>query len=95
MNIKRERTQVIHDILKSIQNKDGRIKPTHIQYKANLSSQMLKDYLNELVEKGFVNELIDKQGRKYSLTNKGFEYVSQYKRIHEFMVTFGLDEEQI
>jgi predicted transcriptional regulator len=92
MNKKRDRLQVIHDILKAIQNKNGRIKPTHILYKSNLSHQMLEEYLGELISKGFVIENITKAGKTYSLAPKGFEYLNKYKLIIEFVDSFGLNE---
>jgi predicted transcriptional regulator len=49
MNKKRDRLQVIYDILKVIKEKNGRIKPTHILYKSNLSHQMMDEYLRELL----------------------------------------------
>ena len=87
---KRDRLQVIFDILKRIQEKDGKIKPTHIMYKANLSHKMLDDYLKELISKGMVNEIQGKSGKTYSLTDKGHEYISKYKMITEFIDSFGL-----
>ena len=93
MNKKRDRLQVIHDILKAIQNRNGRIKPTHILYKSNLSHQMLEEYLGELMAKGFVIENRTKEGKTYSLTPKGFEYLNKYKVIVEFVDSFGLNEE--
>lgn len=90
MNTKRERLQVIHDILKAIQAKDGKIRPTHILYKANLSSQMLNEYLQDLIDRGFVIENEQKKGKTYSLTDKGFEYLSEYKKVTDFIETFGL-----
>ncbi len=88
---KRDRLQVIHDILKSIQEKDGRIRPTNILYKANLSPQMLNEYLKELIEKGMIKENSSKEGKTYSLEKKGFEFLAKYKTITEFLETFGLD----
>ena len=61
MNLKRDRLKVIYDILKVIQNKNGKIKPTHIIYKANLSHSMLDEYLKDLIVKGFVEEKKDKK----------------------------------
>ena len=49
MNKKRDRLQVIYDILKAIQEKNGKIKPTHILYKSNLSHQMMEEYLKDVV----------------------------------------------
>ena len=90
MSAKREKLQVIYDILKAIQDKDGKIKPTHILYKANLSSQMLNEYLGDLITRGFVIEKVEKKGKTYSLTQKGFDYLNQYLRVREFIDTFGL-----
>ena len=88
--MKRDRLQVIRDILKVIQERNGRIKPTHIMYKANLSHQMLEEYLAELIEKELIRESRLKKGRTYSLTDKGFKYLQQYKMIAEFTDSFGL-----
>jgi len=92
MNKKRDRLQIIHDILKAIRDRNGRIKPTHILYKSNLSHQMLDEYLTELLEKGFVVENSTKSGKTYSLTEKGFNYLNQYKMIVGFIDSFGLGE---
>ena len=90
---KRDRLQVIHDILKAIQGKDGRIRPTHILYKSNLSPQMLDEYLLELIEKKFIAEQRGSGGKTYSLTEKGFEYLQKYRLVVEFVDSFGLGEE--
>lgn len=90
MQKKRERLQVIHDILKAIQEKNGRIKPTHILYKSNLSHQMMQEYLTELITKGFVVENQTRSGKFYSLTEKGYQFLEKYKLITEFIDSFGL-----
>ncbi|MBW2992504.1 winged helix DNA-binding protein [Candidatus Woesearchaeota archaeon] len=88
--MKRDKLQIIRDILKVIQDKNGNVKPTHILYKANLSHQMLEEYLTELISKGFIEENEDKKGKTYSLTDKGFNYIQKYKLISEFTDSFGL-----
>ena len=91
MKAKRDRLQVIHDILKAISDKNSKIKPTHILYKANLSHQMLEEYLAELLEKGFILVHADGKNRTYSLTQKGFDYLNKYKFIIDFTESFGLN----
>ena len=91
MSKKRDRLQVIHDILKAIQDKDGKIKPTHILYKSNLSHQIMEEYLNELISKDFVIENKTKKGKTYSLAQKGFDYLKKYKLIVDFIDSFGLN----
>ena len=88
---KRDRLQIIHDILKAIHDRNNRIRPTHILYKSNLSHQMMAEYLKELMDKGFVMENISGNVKTYSLTQKGFDYLNKYKIIADFTDSFGLE----
>jgi predicted transcriptional regulator len=90
MNKKRDRIRIIYDILKAIQERNGRIKPTHILYKSNLSHQMMEEYMNELISKNFVVEIKTKTGKTYSLTQKGFDFLSRFGLITDFIDSFGL-----
>jgi len=92
MSKKRARLQIIYDILNVIKEKDGRIKPTNVLYKSNLSNQMFDEYMGDLIAKGFVIENRSKSGRTYSLTQKGFDYLSKYQMIVDFTNSFGLSE---
>jgi predicted transcriptional regulator len=87
---KRNRLEVIKDILEVIKNKSGRIKPTHILYKSNLSYQMMEEYLGELIQKGFIQEKKTERSKTYIITKKGINYLQQYKMISEFTTSFGL-----
>ena len=90
MTKKRERLDVIRDILKSIRE-NRQIKPTRLLYASNLSPQMFKEYINELIGKGFINLDIDKKEKKtFSLTKKGQEFLQEYKVIENFIENFGL-----
>lgn len=91
MTKKRDRLQIIYDILKAIHDKNNRIRPTHILYKSNLSHQMMEEYLKDLISKHFVVMNKDKNGKTYSLTQKGFDYLNKYKLITEFTDSFGLE----
>lgn len=92
MGKKRNKLEVVYDILKVINHKDGRIKPTHIMYKSNLSHQMMEEYLKELIVKKFINEIKEKQKKTYKITQKGLDYLEKYRFIIEFSNSFGLDE---
>ena len=92
MTKKRDRLEIINDILCSIRDKGNDVKPTHILYKSNLSHQMMTTYLDELIGKGFVKETIDKKNRKrYSLTDTGFSYLNDYHKIKSFVDSYGLE----
>ncbi|MBS3087257.1 winged helix-turn-helix transcriptional regulator [Candidatus Pacearchaeota archaeon] len=82
---KRERLEVIHDILLVI-NKESQIRPTKLLQKSNLSPQMFKEYITELIEK----KLITKDEFEFSLTKKGQEFLTEYKTILNFIDNFGL-----
>ena len=90
MGKKRNKLEIIKDILQVIKERDGRIKPTHILYKSNLSHQMMADYLKELINKNFIVEEVQSKGRTYSLTDKGRKYLDEYQMIAEFTNSFGL-----
>ena len=91
MGKKRERLEIIHDVLKVIQDNHNSIKPTPLLRFSNLSSQRFAEYMEELMGKGFVREIKDKNGRKYySLTDKGFKYLGRYTTIRGFIDDFDL-----
>ena len=92
MNKKRTRLEIIRDILETVKSRNGKIKPTHILYKSNLSYYMMEMYLSELIEKEFILENKNPKGKTYSLTDKGFNYLSKYSMISEFADSFGLSE---
>lgn len=88
---KRDKLEVIYDILQVIQNKNNSIKPTPLLRYSNLSSQSFNEYINDLKDKKLVLELLDKKGKKYySLTENGFKYLEKYKMIIGFVDEFDL-----
>lgn len=88
---RREKLDIIKDILKSIQDKGGEIKPTHLLYKSNLSHEGMKRYVGELMEKQMMQETEDKKGnKKFIITEQGLKFLQDYQRIKEFTNSFGL-----
>ncbi|MCA9478534.1 MAG: hypothetical protein KC535_05290 [Nanoarchaeota archaeon] len=88
---KRDRLEVIHDILRIISEKNNSIKPTPLLRYSNLSSQRFQEYVLELTEKDLIREVLDKKERKYfTLTDKGFRYLEKYKTIRGFISEFEL-----
>ncbi len=89
MGERRERLEIIKDILEAIRAKGGTIKPTHLLYKSNLSHDSMKRYVSELMEKGMVDESEEKRSKKYVITDRGLKFLTQYQQIREFTDSFG------
>jgi len=87
---KRERLDVIKDILMAVRENRS-IKPTRLLYASNLSPQMFKDYINELINKNFLKLDVDEEEKKtFSLTKKGNDFLEEYRVIENFVKSFGL-----
>ncbi|MDP3027763.1 MAG: winged helix-turn-helix domain-containing protein [Nanoarchaeota archaeon] len=87
---KRERLDVIRDVLMAIRN-NRNIKPTRLLYASNLSPQMFKEYINELISKSFIKLDVSEDDKKtFSLTNKGNNFLEEYRVIDNFVKSFGL-----
>jgi predicted transcriptional regulator len=70
---KRDRLEMIFDILDIVKNHHNSIKPTPLLRHSNLSSQSFSEYFNELLEKDLIRENTDDNGRKFiTLTDKGY-----------------------
>jgi len=66
------------------------MKPTPLLRKSNLSSSQFDKYILELLEKDFIEFSTVDSKNYYSLTKKGFEYISKYKVILKIIDDFDL-----
>ncbi len=87
---KRERLEVIYDILKIISASNNSIKITPLIRKANLSTTNFNTYYEELLNKGLIREITGVDGKFITLTDKGFLYLQKYKLIQNFIQDFEL-----
>jgi predicted transcriptional regulator len=63
----------------------GRIVLTHVQQKANVPFDRLKEYISELQELSLIqDEAMPK------LTEKGLQYIAEYEKVVDFMNRMGL-----
>ncbi len=83
---KRNNLELIHDILKAIQ--EGKKKRTQIMQRANLSHPMLESYLKDLIKRELISESTTKRARIYFLTQRGHEFLQKYSKIISFLETF-------
>ena len=90
MAIRRTKVDIMNDMLVSIQQKGGRIKPTHLMYKANLSHKLLSKYVEEFMEKELIREDMVKDQKYYAITDKGSDFVNHYRKMKEFKDLFDI-----
>lgn len=89
MKKKRERLDIVNDILHAIR-KNKEIKPTRLLYASNLSPQAFKEYINELIIKKFIKLEVSDEKKMFSITTKGNDFLEQYKKMKNFVDSFGL-----
>ena len=87
---RRTKMDIMNDMLMAIQKKGGKIKPTHMMYKANLSHKLLSKYITEFLEKDLVNEIEVKGQKYYTLTDKGVSFINHYRQMKEFKELFDI-----
>jgi len=84
----RSQFRIYVDIMSVIQRESNEAKPTRILYGANLSHDRLVRYLEELKTLGVIQE-IGTDEKVYSLTQKGIEFMNNFKRVESFASAFG------
>lgn len=89
-NKKRTRVEVLYDILRVIQEKNGRIKPTHLMYKANLSHNSMANHVKDLTKGNLIKKIEIDNKSFFELTTKGRQFLNEYNRVRQFEKTFGL-----
>jgi predicted transcriptional regulator len=87
---RRSQLEIVYDMLKAIQDKGGKIKPTHLLYKSNLSHKRMKGYVEDLEKKGFMHSEAAGEKSMYVITEKGLKFLQEYQKVKEFTDAFGL-----
>ena len=76
--VRRNDLDICADLLKV--SRDGALK-THMVYKANLNFSIIKKYIKRLVENG----LLESENGRYYTTDKGAQYLDQYREFFRSM----------
>lgn len=84
----RSQMRIYVDVMRVIQREGNEAKPTRILYGANLSHDRLVKYLEELKTLGVVQES-GTEDKVYSLTQKGIEFMNNFRKVESFASAFG------
>ena len=88
---KRNRLEIIHDILDIIRDHGNSIRPTPLLRFSNMSTQRFEEYHRELLKKGFIREELDKKDRRFiTMTDKGHDFLQKYRMITGMIEEFDL-----
>lgn len=90
MNPRRTKMQIYIDILKSIRKENGRMRKTHIVYKANLTHSRLKEYLDFLISKEFIEEKTIENNSFFVITEKGLKFLKNIDKLRKISDAFGI-----
>ncbi|MBI2542716.1 MAG: hypothetical protein HYW24_00825 [Candidatus Aenigmarchaeota archaeon] len=87
---RRTKMQIYIDILRAVQKANGKMKKTHIVYKANLTHSRLGEYLNHLMSNEFITE--QKMGTQtfYTITGKGEGFLNGVNKLKGIADAFGV-----
>lgn len=79
---RRSRPEIIFDILEGIvaESESGKVSPTRVQHRSNISYDKLDRYIVEMVELGL---LTDK--KTLQVTAKGFEFRKDYAEVNQII----------
>ena len=89
MSKRRDKISIIYDMLISIINKGGSIKTTHLLYKSNLSHKRMAPLIEELSQRGLMSTIVNGSKKMHIITDEGRCFVVEYKKMREFVDSFG------
>lgn len=91
---RRDRVRIYADILENIYflySSGKRPTITGIQTKVNVPFVRFKEYVEDLEKK----ELLKKVETEISLTEKGIQYLKEYRKVREFLEKFGMIKKEV
>ena len=90
MTPRRTKMQIYIEILRNMQKSGGRMRKTHIVYKANLTHMRLKEYLDFLISKEFIEEEIKGRETTFAITQKGVKFLAEVNKLKKLSDAFGV-----
>lgn len=85
----RSKLRIYADIIGTIDKEGGKTRTTKLLYGANLPHDRLKEYLDQLLQRGLVQELREDDHSSYELTSAGVQFIHEFRRMEKFAEAFG------
>jgi len=90
MTPKRGKPEIVCDILSAVRDSGGKIKPTRLLYKSNLSHARLKLYLDSLVKQELLVIERTEEKSMIVITQKGYRFLDEYRKMKQLIESFGI-----
>ncbi len=85
----RSKLRIYADIIGTIDKEGGKTRTTKLLYGANLPHDRLKEYLDQLLQRGLVQERKENDHSSYELTSAGVQFIQEFRRMEKFAEGFG------
>ena len=86
---KRTKLEVIRDLLLVLKGAE-KTKITKLIYKANLSNNSIKPYMEDLIKNELIHEFNETGKRSFVITRKGYSFLEDFNKIKIFSESYGL-----
>jgi predicted transcriptional regulator len=87
---RRTRADILFDILRIVQQNQGKSKTTKILYGANLSYVRLKKHLDYLIQNQFLERTQANGSTLFIITEKGLNFIQEFRKVKRFSEAFGI-----
>ena len=87
---RRTKADILFDILRIVQQNQGKAKTTKILYGANLSYARLKKHVDYLVQNDFLERTSPDGAAVFVITKKGLEFIQEFRKVKKFSEAFGI-----
>ena len=87
---RRTKADIFFDILRIVQQEQGKAKTTRILYGANLSYARLKKYIDYLMQNDFLEKKLINGSNYFILTEKGLNFIQEFRKVKRFSEAFGI-----
>ena len=88
--MKRNKIEIIKDILDIVKDYHQGVKFTPLLRKSNLSFESFSVYYKDLLNKKFIVETVSKEGKKIKISERGLQFIDKYSMIVNFLDEFEL-----